>query len=91
MRLLSIRLIVSLIVGIALVLVVGAVVPFEPHATVSIPAAMAATPIVNGARRHKRAEVNTNGISLPRKVTTGQRDSYLHAGDSHQNRRWVFP
>jgi hypothetical protein len=82
---------VVVVVVVVVVLVVGAVVPFEPHATVSIPAAIAATPIVNGARRQKRAEVNTNGISLPHKVTTGQRDSYLHAGDSHQNRRWVFP
>jgi hypothetical protein len=76
---------------VVVVLGVGAVVPFEPHATVSIPAAMAAMPIVNGARRHMRTRVKTNGISLPHKVTTGQRDSYLHAGDSHQNRRWVFP
>jgi len=83
--------VVVVVVVVVVVLVVGAVVPLEPHATVSIPAAMAATPIVNGARRHKRAELNTNGISLPRKVTTGQRDSYLYAGDSHQNRRWVFP
>jgi hypothetical protein len=52
------------VVVVVVVLVVGAVVPLEPHATVSIPAAMAATPIVNGARRQIRARVNANGISL---------------------------
>jgi hypothetical protein len=62
----------ALVVGVVVVvvvLVVGAVVPFEPHATDSIPAAMATTPIVKGARRHTRAMVNAKGISLPRKVT----------------------
>jgi hypothetical protein len=49
---------------VVVVVVVGAVVPFELHATVSIPAAMAATPIVNGARRQMRTTVNTTGISL---------------------------
>ena len=44
--------------------VVGAVVPFELHATDSIPAAMATTPIVNGARRLIRARADANGISL---------------------------
>jgi hypothetical protein len=53
------------VVVVVVVLVVGAVVPFEPHATDSIPAAMATTPIVNGARRHTRAMINANGISLP--------------------------
>jgi hypothetical protein len=82
---------VVVVVVVVVVLVVGAVVPCEPHATASIPAAMAATPIVNGARRHMLTKVTTNGISLPHERTTGQRDSYLHAGDSHQNHRWVFP
>jgi hypothetical protein len=59
--------VVVVVVVVVDVLVVGAVVPFEPHATDSIPAAMATTPIVNGARRHTRAMVNANGISLPRK------------------------
>jgi hypothetical protein len=41
---------------VVVVVVLGAVVPFEPHATDSIPAAMATTPIVNGARWLIRAE-----------------------------------
>lgn len=61
--------VVGVVVVVVVVLVVGAVVPFEPHATDSIPAAMATTPIVNGARRHTRAMINANGISLPCKVT----------------------
>jgi hypothetical protein len=52
------------LVVVVVVVVVGAVVPCEPHATDSIPAAMASTPIVNGARRQIRAKVNRNGISL---------------------------
>jgi hypothetical protein len=69
---------------------VGAVVPFEPHATDSAPAATASTPIVNGARWQTRAMINTNGISLPRKISKGQRDSYLHVDDRQQHRGWVF-
>jgi hypothetical protein len=56
-------------VVVVVVLVGGAVVPFDPHATDSIPVATATTPIVNGARRQTRAMVNPNGFSLPRKDT----------------------
>jgi len=59
----------ALVVVVAVVVVVvGAVVPCELHATDSVPAATAITPIVNGARRQIRAMVNDNGISLPREV-----------------------
>jgi hypothetical protein len=56
------------VVVVVVVVVVGAVVPFELHATDSIPAAMAMTPNVNGTRRPIRAMVN--GISLSSQVTT---------------------
>jgi hypothetical protein len=67
---LAAALVVAVVVVVVVVLVGGAVVPFDPHATDSIPVATATTPIVSGARRQTRAMVNPNGFSLPRKDTT---------------------
>jgi hypothetical protein len=66
---LAAALVVAVVVVVVVVLVGGVVVPFDPHATDSIPVATATTPIVNGARRQTRAMVNPNGFSLPRKDT----------------------
>ncbi|MBP1819737.1 putative DNA-binding transcriptional regulator AlpA [Mycobacterium sp. OAE908] len=43
-------------------------------------------PTLRDARLRIWAVINDNGLSLPRKVTIGQRDSYLPASDRHQNR-----
>jgi len=74
---------VVVVVGVVLV-VVGPGVPVELHATDSTPTATAVMPTVRHARW--RMWVNDNGVSLPRKVTIGQRDSYLPARDRYQNR-----
>jgi hypothetical protein len=82
---------VVVVVVVVVLVVVGAVVPFELHATVSTPAATATVPTVSDARVRIWAVVNDNGISLPRKVTTGQRDSYLRAGAGQQDRYVELP
>ena len=75
-----------MVVVVVVVVVLGAGVPFELHATDSIPTATAVMPTVSDARFRIWALVNDNGLSLPRKVTIGQRDSYLPVGDRYQNR-----
>lgn len=74
------------VVVVVVLVAVGAGVALVLHATESTPAATAVMPTLRDARLRIWAVINDNGLSLPRKVTIGQRDSYLPASDRHQNR-----
>jgi len=74
------------VVVVVVLVAVGAGVALVLHATKSTPAATAAMPTLRDARLRIWAVINDNGLSLPRKPTIGQRDSYLPASGRHQNR-----